>query len=242
MTDQIPDLSDFENLPLYDVVKNLAIETRKPRSLWLYRIARSACTEKEPLNDVTVSPLRLFPEDHWCIIQVFNTRTIRSHGIGGDFEIKPGRAPKRFESTTWQLKDSGLRAYKNLQDVHEVPHTETVLETEGVTINKKEFAKWCLASGYPLPKFWFGDTTQTDQTPAEQRKQLDESARQQAEEYASQERKRGTPEHVVVQYIQDTFGFNGVTLHDIIRPEDREKTPGAKNANLTRIRNKARAK
>lgn len=229
MTDRIQDLTDFETLPLYDVAKHMAAETRPPLTSWLYRIIKGgvivclnhyagngAMFDIEMMDQIAENPL---PSEE-------------------DYSVKLIRVSGFFNRFSNNSKVPTIVGNEKPE-----PHIRTLKEQlKEITINREHFRAWCESQEYPLPKFWFGDIAQTGQTPAEKRKRLDESTRQQAEEYALQERKRGTAEPEIVLHIQDTYGFRGVKLHDIIWPEKKEIEPSTKNVNLTRMRNKARDK
>jgi len=221
MADQTPDLTSFENLPIYEVAQLIEAETSTPLVAWLHLMIKGkllVCFEEHPKGphfvEQTCKVLNKFDAPPKSVSEdKFSERVINL----GQIINKRNPGPKEF---IIPLKDQIDCAY----------------------INREYFRAWCESQEYPLPKFWFGDIAQTGQTPAEKRKRLDESTRQQAEEYALQERKRGTPEPEIVLHIQDTYGFRGVKLHDIIWPEKKEIEPSTKNVNLTRMRNKARDK
>jgi hypothetical protein len=69
-----------------------------------------------------------------------------------------------------------------------------------------------------------GDTP----SPAKRVKTLKEKNRKQAEEYAAMKRKEGEPISNILKYLQNNYGYEGSELHDIIWPEDSEKTSAQK--------------
>jgi len=152
--------SDFPELPFYEVARQLAKRTRKPITFWLFTLSNSACTEKEPLTDSTVIPLLLLPDDSWRNRQEEpRQRRIRSYGIGPDGEMINSRSRIDFENTNneWELSRSSLQILKRTYSPYEITGTREALEYEGIVIKRVRFCRWCLHSGYPLPRFWFTD-------------------------------------------------------------------------------------
>lgn len=234
-TPNLPDFSDpeYETLPIYTVAETLALETGKRIGLWLWRIACSACTQEEPAHDSNSPSLILRPDEKWGIPKskrenVYQPRTpgwINSRLTYPDHSrISHSRLVEY--RTLWNLQESILNRF--LSNFNTPPVDDRAfqgidisLHKEGVCLYRNDFQKWCEASGYALPRFWFGDEAPKP-SPADQMKQLKESARKEAEDYAISERKKGSPFHEIIRHIEDEyidFAFEGQTLHDIIWPE-----------------------
>jgi len=159
-TPELTDFSDFLILPFYEVASQLAKETRKPITFWLFTLSSSACTEKEPPAGNTTVPLFLLPDDSWQIIQAPpRQRRIRSYGLGPDGKMINPAGLVRAENTVieWKIKKSCLCILRQKHSPYETDGTREALELEGVSIYRPEFYEWCNNSNYELPRFWFTD-------------------------------------------------------------------------------------
>ncbi|MBN2646128.1 MAG: hypothetical protein JXR59_11730 [Desulfuromonadaceae bacterium] len=206
------DLTDFEVLPIHDVAKHMAEETKIPLTAWLHRLIKSrliVCYQHESgygVNGAIGSMKKV--ED--CLYPSEDDYAIRLINLHSMFNKTEPRGPRE---TTKTLKE----------------------QLKDVTVSREQFRAWCEASGYDLPRFWFGECA-PKKNLADQMKQLEEAARKGAEEVAASGRKKNIPPGEIVHSLQERFGLKGVQLHDAIWPELKHLTPGNKNKRLTDYR------
>jgi hypothetical protein len=174
MTDRIPDFSEpeYEILPFYTVVETFSFETGKHIGLWLWRLARSACTEDNLPYDKNIIPLILRPDKKWKIIKSKRKETYRpkSFTIWSDPWAPMERAGSRliYYDVPWSLEESVLNsflsAFVNVPvDDRSFKGIDINLKSEGVCIHRADFKEWCIDSEYPLPRFWFGNAADEQQ-------------------------------------------------------------------------------
>ena len=176
------DLTDYETLPLYDVIKNLAKETKKPLAFWIYTIAKAACTEDEPSADSNAQPLMLRPDKNWKIQDGYEEIELdqtdhcswmddRFPGLRerGRDHINKLRGSSGYSSyqkkpifIDWRLEFSALAWV--FTECPRVPvddgvflGIDTDFKEEGIVLHRTDFRAWCEASDYALPRFWFGE-------------------------------------------------------------------------------------
>ena len=125
------DLSDFEVLPLYDIAKHMAAETQKPLTTWLYRIIKDrliVCYQHESGYGVN-SAISCMRKIETSLLPSEEDYTIKLISVG---RLHHHEEPKRLKIS---LKE----------------------QLANVTISRSCFRTWCEASGYALPRFWFGE-------------------------------------------------------------------------------------
>ncbi|WP_321532547.1 hypothetical protein [uncultured Desulfuromonas sp.] len=178
-TSNLPDFTDpeYEILPLYIVSENLALETGKSIGLWLFRIIQAVHPYNEPPRDSNSTRLILRPDKKWGTIKS------REEVKYGNQNRKPlwfdPYAPKEVVATysveyydygSWDIRESILNWFLSTFSTPPINDWEFQgidirLNKEGVCLHRNDFRAWCLASNYPLPRFWFGEV-ETPSIPA----------------------------------------------------------------------------
>lgn len=189
----ILDLSDYETLPLYDVIQNLSIETGKPIGLWLFRIAQAVCTKNEPLNDSNIVHLMLRPDDRWKVLTGYKKIEKKPRNVDSWMDTRFGglreRTEHRFNDLSanvtveagdrdgnevavfdfWVVEHSVLTSFlsKNVSPPIKEECWKGMnnnLKKEGVVLHRSDFREWCRNSSYDLPRFWYTDKDRQEST------------------------------------------------------------------------------
>ncbi|MBW2185881.1 MAG: hypothetical protein JRG71_05605 [Deltaproteobacteria bacterium] len=159
---------EYEIVKIYDVIQNLSIETNETFSLWLLRIARSACPLGESLSNCDIVPLTLRPDEKWGIPKTRRETTYRqSRPSWFDGSAPMERAGSHLINyhENWNFKESVLSwvcteyAYPPSDD-RVFKGIDINFINEGIVLYRSDFREWCLASNYPLPRFWFAGQTE----------------------------------------------------------------------------------
>ena len=158
---------EYETVKIYDVIQNLSIETNETFSLWLLRIARSACPLGEHLSNCNVIPLILRPDEKWGIPKTRRETTYETSWRDNYLTYQDssggrsgGHSRLEHYHEDWNLKESVLSWVCN--EYAYPPSDDRVFKgidinfiNEGIVLYRPDFREWCLASSYPLPEFWF---------------------------------------------------------------------------------------
>ncbi|MDY0185567.1 MAG: hypothetical protein RBR43_06790 [Desulfuromonadaceae bacterium] len=212
MPHQIPDLTDIEMLPIYEISKLMEAETGTPLVVWLHRMVKGGvlvCFYQDYGAEKVNNVLEKFNSSPKSISEEsFSEQLINIGSLLGRQNSTPG--PK----------------YRLLKD-----------QIEGALVRRENFHAWCISAEHPLPRFWFRDKAGELLSPVDQQKRLQQTSRDQAEDYAVKERNKNTPLSEIINYLEKAFGFKGQTLHDIVWPEKaNERTGGQKRTTLSKHR------
>ena len=234
-------LSAYRTIRLYRLLHELQTETGEPLVLWLHRIA---CAVDPFIKHG--QRLRLRPDESWKVSRVKEERIIVPVGSphGGLARFAGMRDVTYWDP--WEFNRSALIIFtKPPIDIHEPSGLESRLYDEGIQIHREDFHVWCETAGHPLPHFWFPELARKittveaeDLTPAQQREAKVFEDRKQAEEYAVQQRSNETTFKEIIHYLEESYGYKGQKLHDIIWPEHSDRPASSKRKELTKHRQK----
>ncbi|MFO7831098.1 MAG: hypothetical protein R6V18_03820 [Desulfuromonadaceae bacterium] len=177
MTDRIPDLTPFENLPIYEVAQEWERETNRPIIIHLHEMALA----------ISQGSLKIEISDSMKLVERWEKQKKYRNASPSWFWNESSRVVSSIRNvpiyTKWTPdKSRCIQHLKNPPNSRIEPTgLKGALYKEQINIKREHFRAWCESKEYPLPKFWFGDSKQVEHSTSPH------------EEHNSREKPESTP-------------------------------------------------